>query len=308
MNRRIQWTLAAMMLLPAQAVFGVTITLTGNNPTTVMVPGPCNGMGGPFAACGNTSYLTFSNTQATTEFFTRLDKFNTQPVGEENFASAFANWNATTGGAWTLSEQAPLNNITYTINTFNTFANTNGGGVQIAIRVATQDGYNGPPVGQLVWSQGLEINYTVAPNGGAQANPPINTLDNYNFNTNGTPSGGSNQFSNPCSAIPASPNNTTPSTIGATPAGTAYCDPIYPFQDGSQGFGDRPSGIYPIDSFRAEAFLSSVNTQTKTLTIYDGGVNYGFDLFVTPEPSTPLLIGTGLCLLVGVFRLRRTRS
>jgi hypothetical protein len=134
---------------------------------------------------------------------------------------------------------------------------------------------------------------------------PINTLDNYSFNTNGTPSGGSNQFSKPCSAIPASPNAATPSTIGATPAGGAYCDPIYPFQDGSQGFGDRPTGIYPIDSFRAEAFLSTVNTQTKTLTIYDGGVNYGFDLFVTREPSSILLIGAGLGLLAALRRQRR---
>jgi hypothetical protein len=171
-HRRILWLIVAGILLAAQVLFGATITLTGANPTTVFVAGPCNGTGGAWPGCGATSYLSFSNTQATTDLFTNLDKFNTQPVGEESFATAFANWNAATGGGWTMSEQAPLGNITYTISTFDTFANQSGGGVQIAISVAIQNGYNGPPVGQLVWTQGLEINYTVAPNGGAQANPP----------------------------------------------------------------------------------------------------------------------------------------
>ena len=290
----------SLLSLPA---FGVMIVNNGNAPTTIKVAGPCTGAGGPWSNCGITSYLSTSTTQATTDFFTSLGTFNTGPVGEESFATAFANWNATTGGTWTLVEQSPLANITYTINTFNTFANTTGGGVQIAIAVTTQNGYNGPPVGQLVWTQGLEINYTVAPNGGAQANPPINTLDNYSFNSGGVASGGSGAFGKPCQAIPASPNNTTPSTIPASPANTSYCDPIYPFQDGAQGFFDRPSGIYPIDSFRGEAFLSTVNTITKTLTIYDGGVNYGFDLFVAPEPATQFLIGLGLCL----FALRKIK-
>lgn len=307
-NRRLVWLILSGALLPGRAVFA-DIVLTGNNPTTINVAGPCNGAGGPFGSCGNTSYLSYSNDQRTTDLFTDLGAFNTQPVGEESFATAFANWNASFGGGlWTLNELPALANLTMTINTFDTFANQNGGGVRIRIGVATQDGYNGPPVGQLVWTQGLEINYTVAPNGGAQANPPINTLDSYSFNSGGVSGGGSAPFNVACSALPASPNANTPSTIGATPANTGYCNPIYPFQDGRQGFGDQPSGIYPIDSFRGEAFLSTVNTVTNTLTVYDGGVNYGFDLFVTPEPSSVPLVAAVLGLFATVRLRRRKRS
>jgi hypothetical protein len=293
---------AGLFLVPS--ALGLTITNNGNAPSRMIVAGPCTGMGGPWQTCGITSYFDASNTQATTDLFTNLGSFNIQPVGEESFATAFTNFmNSAAGSGWSMNELPALSNITYTINTFNTFANKTGGGVTINIGVATQNGYNGPPVGQLVWTQGLEIDYTVAPNGGAQANPPINTLDSYTFNSGGVSGGGSDQFSKPCSPLPASPNGATPSTIGATPAGTAYCDPIYPFQNGSQGFGDVPSGIYPIDSFRAEAFLSTVNTQTKTLTIYDGGVNYGFDLFVTPEPSAFAMLALG-----GILALTRRRK
>jgi hypothetical protein len=296
-HRTVLWLLLAGILMPAHAILGSTIALTGNAPTTLFVGGPC----GPWAGCGITSSLSFSNTQTITDRFVNLP-------GDESFATAFTTWNTATGAGWTLLEQAALANLAYTIGTFNTSANTSGGGVQIGITVAPQAGYNGPPTGDLVWTQGLEIDYTVAPNGGAQAIPSINTLDDYYFNTGGTASGGSGNFSNPCLAIPTSPNNTTPSTIGASPAGSAYCDPIYPFQDGRQGFFDHPQGIYPMDSFRGEAFLSTVNTRTKTLTVYDGGVNYGFDLFVTPEPSLRLLAGAVLVLLLAVRRFREQHN
>ncbi len=228
-------TSAALLFLAANAS-GLTITNNGNAPTTLFVTGPCTGAGGPWPGCGITSYFDSSTTQGVNDLFTNLGAFNTQPVGEETFNTAFnkSGQNNTRGNGWTLSEMPALANITYTVNTFNTTANKTGGGVTINISVSTQNGYNGPAVGQLVWTQGLEINYTVAPGGGASADPPINTLDDYSFNSGGVSGGGGNQFSRACSPIPASPNGTTPSTIGAQPAGTAYCDPIYPFQNGSQ--------------------------------------------------------------------------
>ena len=86
MARRLSCLLVAAMLLPLGA-HAVTITLTGNNPTTRNVAGPCNGAGGPYASCGITSYLDYSNTLTTTDLFTNLGSFNTQPVGEESFAT-----------------------------------------------------------------------------------------------------------------------------------------------------------------------------------------------------------------------------
>ena len=61
-----------------------------------------------------------------------------------------------------------------------------------------------------------------------------------------------------------------------------------------------------MDSFRAEAFLTTVNTATKTLTLYDGGVDYGFDLYTIPEPTTFAFGATGLAILL-IFGSRRQR-
>jgi hypothetical protein len=302
MSFRMVRSLIAGCILSAGAALCATITLTGNAPTRLNVAGPCNGPGGPWPGCGIQSYLSYSDTQTINDLFTDLGSFNSQPVGEESFATAYANWSASNPG-WTLNEQPGLANLAYNITTFDTFANQSIGFVRIAISVTAEAGYAGPALNQLVWIQGLEINYNVAPPPGSPADPPLNTLDAYSYNTGGTPSGGGGAFANPCVAIPASPNNATPSTIPATPANSAYCDPIYPFQDGNAGFFDRPTGVYPSDSFRGMAFLATVNTQTKTITLYDGGVNYGFDLFVAPEPSSMVLMGAGIGVLI-FFRKR----
>ena len=62
-----------------------------------------------------------------------------------------------------------------------------------------------------------------------------------------------------------------------------YCDPIYPFQNAPggmgqpNGFGDGPRSFWDRPgSFRGIALLSTVDTNNRILTVYNG-VSYGFD-------------------------------
>jgi hypothetical protein len=175
--------------------------------------------------------------------------------------------------------------------------------------VAANRGYQGPAFGQLVWTQALYDSYSVRPPYPTDLNPPSNTLDTFSNSQGNTGSGG--VFTRPCSAIPgANPgaNNTTPATIGPQPAGTAYCDPIYPFQRAGASFFDGPQAFWPDESFRAIALLSTItfltdangNITERDLTVYNG-VSWGFDLSV-PEPGTILLMVSALALLVLIRR------
>jgi hypothetical protein len=138
--------------------------------------------------------------------------------------------------------------------------------------------------------------------------PPLNTLDTYS-NSKGNTS--DTAWTSPCTPIPGQTpgnNNTTPAPIGPTPAGTAYCDPIYPFQSAGASFFDGPQAYWPDESFRAIALLSTVTFVTnasgaiteRDLKVYNG-VNWGFDL-ATPEPGTILLMIPALALLAVLRR------
>jgi hypothetical protein len=289
--------ISAVLLLTASLLPALNVNLTDMAPTySAFFPGPCRGPGGPWPGCGATGYLSFSNTEKPTDSFVNFDSFNSSQaagLGDMNFQTAFQTFD----NGWTLNEQPAIANLTYNITQFQTTAGATTGGVNIQIAVTPGMGYNGPDLSTLVWSQALLINYSVT-DASAFFDPPNNVMDDYSFSM-----GAAGAFSKPCTPIPASPDKNTPSTIPANPAGTAYCDPIYPFQDGSNGFSDAPRGGYPKDSFRAEAFLTSVNTVTKTLTVYDGGVNYGFDLYVAPEPGT-WAMGTVGVLILAILRRR----
>src|SRR5205807_8541337 len=128
---------------------------------------------------------------------------------------------------------------------------TLGGINPFTINIATNPGYAGPAINQLVWSQALYISYQVKPPFQTDLKPPNNTLDSY---SNSQGNGGA--FMNPCPAIPGQTpgnNNNTPAVIGPQPAGTAYCDPIYPFQGAGASFFDAPMAFWPDESFRAIA-------------------------------------------------------
>lgn len=276
--------LLALATLPLAPGWSATVTLTDAAADYyASSPGPC--APGAWPGCGAYGYLSYSNTLGATNYFTDSGRFNTQPVGEETFLSAFANWNSTQGQAsqWTLAFGGSLGNLDLNISRFDTFADNNTGGVEIRVDVVPGATYAGPALDELYWVQALLINYTPGSN---DPNMNQNVMDEYQFNINTVPGGGCRQ---PGAAAP--PNS--------------YCGPVYPYQYGDRHFSDRPTGIYPIDSFRGIALLSTVNTTTRTLTWYEGGVNYGFDLFVVPEPGTWLLTGSALAF---AFWRRSTRA
>jgi hypothetical protein len=181
-----------------------------------------------------------------------------------------------------------------------------------------------PTVNQLVWTQALYVNY--AP--GSSPTKPATTLDDYTTNSS---------FTNPAFPynFPATP---LPVTNPATPAGQytniptnaprqaaqrAYADPIYggqvdPAQQTLPGTNitfqsaagisqllDIPGNLYSIPaSFRAIALLTAVNTSTKTLTVFNNGVNWGFDLY-TPEPEQRILSLLLSTMLFGAYWWRK---
>jgi hypothetical protein len=116
---------------------------------------------------------------------------------------------------------------------------------------------------------------------------------------------------------PAANSKNVTVDIGASPANTAWADPIYPFQSADKSFGDAPQLGWPTASFRAIALLSTVSETTNamgkvtaaTLTVYDG-VSYGFDLSATavPEPATWLMLIVGFGSVGWVQRRRSSRG
>lgn len=277
--------------------------------------------------CVDTSFYSTTPASATSSFIAGNFPGGSSPSAD-TFTTAFNSWNAANGDDWTLINGGTLN-LALTLATLQPGASTFTGGIDPVI--ATLSNYlpaaGDPSLSQLVWVQGLFINYS--PKLGTLS-APITTLDTYSLSQGSASSGGA--FQTACEPIPGQspgPNNKTPATIGAVTSGKAYCDPIYPFQYGSTRNGeqvdgttlstdffyDAPQGAWPDNAFRAIALLASVTFVTnasdditqRDLTVYQG-VNYGFNLAVgVPEPATLWLLGSTLPLLA-VPRRRGARG
>jgi hypothetical protein len=268
-----------------------------------------NGTGRP---CTSTSFKPLLANWASTFI---VGNFDGTPPTTQTFETTFTNWNlaqgANYGGMWAIKNGG---NLDMTFNVIDTaVAGPILGGIKPFTIDATKNaGYMGPDIGQLGWTQALYVSYGTQPPFPTDLKPPLNTLDTYsNSKGNGKPN---TAFTNACLPIPGQmpgANNTTPATIGPSPADTAYCDPIYPFQYANAHFYDGPQAYWPDESFRAIALLSTVTFLTnaqgaiteRDLTVYNG-VNWGFDLSVvqTPEPGTILLMMPSLVFLAVLRR------
>jgi hypothetical protein len=297
--------IAASFFFTAQAAT-IAITAPAVANSTAQVAGPCTiEQGGTAPGCGSHAFVDTNVASSTSGFYNAVS-FNGAPnLAGKNFSTAFSTWNAANGNNWTLIDAGNLLDVKFNVSQFNATATQTLGGLQITVNLQNyKPGANDPTIGQLVWSQGLAISFR--PPNGLTTSPPFNTMDSFSFN----------QFAGGCDALPGAPNannNTTPSSFGANPS-NGYCDPVYPFQNAAKDFGDAPKGSYALDSFRGIAMLSTVTFKTnnvgaiieRDLTVY-GGVNYGFDVFVVPEPSTVVLLIAG-AVMMAAMRLRKSSA
>ncbi len=292
--------------------------------TTTVLPSCTGG-----SNCADTGYVSTTAAGATTGFIGgSVGGYN---PSNYNFTSAFNTWNNANSDLWTLKDGGLLN-VQLTVNAALTSGTSYGGLNDITVTLSNFVQGGGPSETQLVWTQGLFINYT--PTGGVGSGA-LNTLDTYSLSAGSPGSGGA--FTTACEALPGQspgPNNTSPSIVPAVNLNQAYCDPIYPFQYastqqynanygtplGTDPFFDAPGTSYNGGAFRGESLLSTITFGTnasgsitsRTLTVYQG-VSYGFNLTTNapgpsgsttlasnlllqtvPEPATALLLGIAL--------------
>jgi hypothetical protein len=289
--------------------------------------------------CTDTAFVVDGPAMATsTSTFGSPKTFNGTAPTTQTFSSAFSNavsspsiYFQPTLAGWKIVNGGTLDmDITAQFTVIPGPNGTTAGGMFLSASVTRYDpgksklakGIVAPTTAQLVWTQALYINF--GPGGTAK---PANTLDDYtvnhNFGANTRPEfmAAATPLPTPNGGTPAGQYTDIPPNAPRTPQRT-YADPIYGGQldpnlngqfngvtinsaAGVSQLLDVPAGLYSVPaSFRAIALISAVNTSTKTITVFDDGVNYGFDLS-TPEP--PLRIFS-LLLFSLLFAAHRWRS
>jgi len=278
---------------------------------------PCPSIGAGYT-CVTTPYIDTASWDASNVVFNKTDSSSRvgagipYPIGNNLFYEAWNAWdNASVdkggggGGTWTLLDgtNGGQNDLTGTFTAFfgSNISQTDPpgpalGGVSLQVIIGGIKGL--PQNQQVVWAQGLYTSYSAS--GFAtetNAGRPGPALQNQ---TQTDPPSFHMDILTPCGA---SYNIVQPG--GGTAAAAVSCGPAYPFQDVfNSEFIDKPQAGYP-DFFAAEAFLGIIDYNAKTLTIYDG-IDYGFNNTVIPEPSTVLLICTGLFGVAGAMRRRNS--
>jgi hypothetical protein len=267
------WSFRALLLLPL-LLFAVNTlraaTVTYNpKPTTKAGPNPCGSF--PEYNCTTVAYFDAQTLNAANGGIANL------------FQTAWDAWDASGGGqGWTLSDGGALKgNFNVTTATAQQFSNVTLGGLTIRISIAGITLPNPGPGQQLVWVQGLELNYTPA-NLGPLVNPYY-TMD-----------------------------TATLSNLDCTQP-NIWCPPAYPYQYADDHFYDQPKAYYRAPPskqafFDADAYLALEDPSKKTLEVFDG-VSYGFQNYVTatPEPGSLFLMGSGVLGLSG-FLSKRLRT
>jgi hypothetical protein len=271
---RFQWAVSILLVLSAPVCANAT-ALNYNPPTVRFVGNPCGSFAG--YSCYTTAYFDP----------TSLDAQNGTDVSVL-FQDAFNVWNATQGDTWSLDLTTADPGGTFNITgdpTTNPAAAGQFGGVTLGGLTieANLSGLTLPALGagdQLLWLQGLQINYTPGPNAPTVA--PYYTMDTSTL-----------------SGLVCDP-----AAVKGT--GDVFCPPAYPFQYANNMFYDQPKAFYQTPGttqafFNADAYLAVENTNTDTVELLDG-FSYGFQNSVSPEPGSFVLLGTGLLGLAGLVR------
>ena len=293
--------------------------------------------------CTDTAFVS-TLVASSTSTFASPQTFNTKAPTTQTFmtamTAALANQTTLSGAkpAWTVVYGGTLDvTISAQFQVIPTIdANFNKGGMVLAASVTAYNangnvlmkGVATPDANQLVWTQALYTNFGVA---GATPKNPANTLDDYTTNK-----ANEGIYANPVMALPVPKGGTKKGQYTVVPPTMAngnntqpYADPIYAGQTdpavqmyktgtntitfqsavGVNQLLDVPGWYYETPaSFRAIALLSAVNTTTDVITVFNDGVNYGFDLnytaVKTPEPSLRIVSSLFFAMLFIAYRRR----
>jgi hypothetical protein len=311
-NRTLSLVLLALAAIPTFAS-PISLTVTQGAVYYDHIDG-CARDGSAWTRCGVDAFISPNVASSITNFM-NTDSFGggqTLPGGTLDFAEAYDSWFlGPESSGWGSLESGTLNgSMTLNVNVFNARACPSNaglgqncdGGNQSGINVVIQDynpGPGDPTVDQLFWVQALLTNYQP---GTAGTDTLHETLDTAAFSN-----------LKDCALLPLPYDGSTPTVRKNSGSGDApYCGPAYPYQYSDKSFSDSPFAPYPNGSFRGIALLASETSgldHVNRLTVY-GGVNYGFDNWVSndpiihaPEPATWILGLAGLAAMASSRRL-----
>lgn len=292
------YTVVLLSLALAGVLSAQNVTSTPPAPVNNAGWSPCASYAGyvcDTTASFNTTSLNAQDDTISTLFETAFNAWNNLNNDSNNTSGTAQGWTLDNGNIQAGSpDNFTLNYSVATAQQFNAGTPTavgnpvTQGGLTITLSIAgtlPTDPYAGGDNTALVWAQALNDNYVGNGMGGTSIVTSFDEMD----------------------IISAGCTNTPPGGIGTT--ANPYCGPAYPYTYANNQFYDQPFVPYQPPGatqafFDANVYLAWIDYTTSTLTVYDG-VSYGFQNYVSPEPSVWLLSASGL-LVIFLIRRRRT--
>ena len=247
-----------------------TITSAWANPIFTVAAGAC-----PTAP----AVCTATNGVVTAGLFTPTLEMTTSTLLND-FQSAFDSWNNPLPKAqqWTMAKKDLSDTATLTVSTYRAFVNEDGCGIRCG---------------------GAEIRIDYTP-GGAADPPGIKDPTKIGAG-DAVWSQSVDTSAKLANSLPGNPYLDNPTNIANPDLGP----PAYPFQYATSFFYDKPSRNATA-IWIGDAYITTANYTTRTLTVYDG-VEWGFTVTPVPEPSALLMAGLG-ALMLAIYKRRRRQS